>query len=78
MFVKIFGVFLILTGAIMVIKSEWFLKNFGRIDWAERKLGGTLIFYKLAGIVFIFFGMTMFFDLFGGIVYWILGPLLPK
>jgi len=52
-----FFCFLAITiGAILVIKSEWFFVNFGRVDWAEKYLGtggGTRLFYKLLGITII-------------------------
>ncbi|OGY41580.1 MAG: hypothetical protein A2Y82_01140 [Candidatus Buchananbacteria bacterium RBG_13_36_9] len=81
MFLKIFGLILVVVGPLLVIKAEWFLENFGRIEWAEAHLGtegGTRLFYKLLGIIFIFFGLTMIFNLFGGIVTWVFSPLLPK
>ena len=78
MFGRIFGIFLILAGIAMVIKSDWFLKNFGSIPWAEEKLGGSLFFYKLLGILFIFIGLTLIFNLFGGIVLFVFGPLIPN
>ena len=43
-------------GAILVIKTEWFLQNFGSIAWAEQHLGtegGTRLAYKLMGIILI-------------------------
>lgn len=46
----------IVVGSIMVIKSEWFLQNFGSIAWAEQHLGtegGTRLAYKLMGIILI-------------------------
>jgi len=63
-------------GAILVIKTEWFLENFGRIDWAEEHLGvegGSRLMYKIIGILFIvgsFLGMTgmlgeIFISIFG-------------
>lgn len=78
MFLKIFGAILVVVGALMTIKAKWFLENFGRIPWAEEKFGGSLFFYKILGIVLIFFGFTMIFDLFGGIATWVFSPLLPK
>jgi len=48
-------------GVVLVIKTEWFLENFGRIEWAEAKLGtegGSRLFYKLIGLVFIFIAFT--------------------
>ena len=81
MFLRIFGAVLFVCGVLLIIKAEWFLENFGRIEWAEKHLGtegGTRLFYKLLGLLFMFFGLTMVFNLFGGIVMWIFSPLLPK
>lgn len=75
----ILGIIGVVVGALMVIKNEWFLENFGRINWAEMKLtGGTRSFYRILGIIFIFFGFTMIFNLFGGIVNWVFSPLMPN
>jgi len=58
------GGVVIIVGAILVIKTEWFYNFTGPIDWAERHLGiegGTRIFYKLIGVILIigaFIGMT--------------------
>lgn len=78
MALKIFGVFLIVIGVLMVIRTDWFLKAIGQIAWAERVIGSTRSFLKILGVVLIFLGLTMLFNLFGGIVYWVLGPILPK
>ncbi len=72
---------MIIGGMLLVIKSEWFLENFGRIAWAEEKLGtegGTRFFYKILGLLFIFLGMLLLFNLFGGIVLWVFSPLIPS
>lgn len=53
----IFGTIVIVIGFLIIWKSEWLLQNFGRIDWAEEKLGsdgGTRLFYKLVGLAIIF------------------------
>ncbi|HCJ52360.1 MAG: hypothetical protein A2898_01305 [Candidatus Kerfeldbacteria bacterium RIFCSPLOWO2_01_FULL_48_11] len=51
------GIIIIGIGYVFVWKSDWFVENFGRIDFAERHLasglGGTRLFYKLLGIVII-------------------------
>jgi hypothetical protein len=81
MFLKIFGGILFIVGPILVIKASWFLENFGRIEWAEKHLGtegGTRLFYQLLGLAFMFFGLTMVFNLFEGIVMWVFSPLLPN
>lgn len=47
-------------GMTMVIKSEWFLRQLGRIDWAEEHLassGGSRAAYKLLGLLFIFLSL---------------------
>lgn len=74
------GLIVVLIGCAMVIKTEWFLENFGRSDWAEDKLGGggTRLMYKLLGllgIILAVLGVTgalgeiitsVFSSLFGG------------
>lgn len=67
--VVIIGIIGIAIGAVLVIKTEWFMDFFGRIEWAERHLGtegGTRLFYKLLGIgtiVISFMLMTGLFQL---------------
>lgn len=64
----------IVIGAILVLKSEWLLNNFGRIDWAEMKLGaegGTRVFWKLLGIAIIFFSLFYMVGTVEGILTWI-------
>ena len=49
-----------IIGALVVMKSEWFLNNLGAVQWAEEKLGtegGSRLFYKLIGLAIIFFGI---------------------
>ncbi|MBU1612882.1 hypothetical protein KKC87_00405, partial [Patescibacteria group bacterium] len=53
---------LAILGAALIIKSEWFLQNFGSIAWAEENLGtsgGSRLLYKLVGLVFIFIGFIL-------------------
>ncbi|MBI4407764.1 MAG: hypothetical protein HY565_04685 [Candidatus Kerfeldbacteria bacterium] len=50
------GIGIIALGAFMIVKSDLLLSWFGRISWAEEKLGaegGTRIFYKIAGMALI-------------------------
>ena len=65
-----------LLGFVLIAKTEWFMQNFGRIDWAEEHLGvegGSRLMYKIIGIVFIvgsFLAMTgmlgeIFISIFG-------------
>ena len=50
----------IVLGFFMVWKEPFFHQFIGRIDWAERKIGGggTRTLLKLIGIVMIFFGLA--------------------
>ncbi|MBI2633572.1 MAG: hypothetical protein HYW78_04300 [Parcubacteria group bacterium] len=57
------GPLIIIAGVIMVFKSEWFLRTFGRVAWAEKNLGlegGTRFFYKLLGLLVVLFGILIF------------------
>lgn len=54
------GLIGVIIGALVVMKSEWFLNNLGAVQWAEEKLGtegGSRLFYKLIGLAIIFFGI---------------------
>ncbi|OGY40629.1 MAG: hypothetical protein A2Y82_05290 [Candidatus Buchananbacteria bacterium RBG_13_36_9] len=78
---KILGIIFVILGPFLIIKTEWILENFGPIEWAEDKLrtsGGSRFFYKMVGLLMIFFGMAMVLGLFEGMVLWVFGPLLPK
>ncbi|MFA6099207.1 MAG: hypothetical protein WCV50_06740 [Patescibacteria group bacterium] len=68
------GIIIIGVGFLITWKSEWFVQNFGRIDWAERHLGmegGTRIFYKLIGITII----ILAFLYMGGVLESMLGVI---
>ncbi len=65
-------------GAVLVIKTEWFLNTFGRVSWAEEHLGtegGTRLFYKLLGLVFIIISLMGVAGLLGDFVISIFGGL---
>ncbi len=76
----VIALIVVVIGSLMVIKTEWFLQNFGTSDWAEAKLGGggSRLMYKLlgiAGIILAILGATgalgeiilsVFGSLFGG------------
>ncbi len=50
------GIIIVGIGFLIVWKSDWIMENFGRIPWAEAKLGtegGTRLLYKLIGIAII-------------------------
>ena len=55
-------------------KSDWIMNNFGRIAWAEEKLGmegGTRLFYKLIGLAIIILSFLIMM----GIVQSVLGAI---
>jgi hypothetical protein len=74
----VWGIIIAVVGALLVAKTEWFVQNFGRIEWCERNLGssgGTRLGYKLMGVIILFIGIIMMTgsgDLFFG---WIFAPL---
>ncbi len=50
------GLLLIPIGVFLIVKTELMVSWFGKIAWAEEKLGsegGTRIFYKLVGMAMI-------------------------
>lgn len=72
------GILAILVGVILVIKTEWFLENFGTIEWAEAHLGsngGTRLMYKLIGLAFILLSLMGMTGLLGAVILKVLGPL---
>jgi len=62
-------------GFLFIWKTEWFLKNIGRIDWAEVKLGGTRNFYKLLGVIVIFLGLLTATGMISGFLMGTVGRL---
>lgn len=65
----------------LVIKSEWFLQNFGTNAWAEDKLGtsgGTRLMYKLLGIISIFLGFLAITNMIQGFLLGTVGKLLVR
>lgn len=74
----VIGILVILLGCVLVIKTEWFVENFGHSEWAEDKLGtsgGTRLFYKLIGIAMIVLSMMGMTGLLGGLIMGTIGKL---
>jgi hypothetical protein len=48
----VIGILMIVAGVAFIMKTDWFVRSFGRVGWAEDKLGygGTWSFYKLLGV----------------------------
>ncbi|MFC1597948.1 hypothetical protein ACFL2M_00240 [Patescibacteria group bacterium] len=71
----IIGIIMIAAGVIFIWKTDWFLKSFGRIGWAEQKLGagGTWTFYKILGLIVIFGAFLVISGSITTILDWIFG-----
>lgn len=73
-----FGLLGIALGVVLIIKTEWFIQNFGTNAWAEQHLGtsgGTRLMYKLIGLVIIFIAMMGMTGLLGGFIMATIGKL---
>lgn len=74
----IIGLLAILLGSVLVIKTEWFLSNFGSMGWAERYLGtegGSRLAYKLIGVAMIVLAMMGMTGVLGNVIIGTLGSL---
>jgi len=75
----ILGLLITGLGVLMVIKTEWLVKNFGRIYWFDKHLGtegGTRLGYKFISLVLIFFGILALTGLYVPFFNWLLSPLM--
>jgi len=73
------GIVITAVGALLVIYTEWFINNFGRIAWFEEKLGadgGSRLGYKLVGAAFLFIGIITMTGGGPNFIEWLLSPLL--
>ncbi len=72
------GILLLAVGSLLIIYTEWFLNNFGRITWFEEKMGvegGSRLGYKLIGIILLFLGVTIMSGNGPDFLNWVLSPL---
>lgn len=75
----IFGIILVIIGALAIVKTEWIIENFGTNAWAESKFGfegGSRLFYKLIALVAIFIGFLLITNLWEGFLVGTVGKLL--
>ncbi|HZJ41570.1 MAG TPA: hypothetical protein VFD51_00955 [Patescibacteria group bacterium] len=73
------GLALLAGGAYLVIKTEWFINNVGRIAWFEAKLGsegGSRLGYKLVGLIIILIGVIVITGSGSNFIQWLLSPIL--
>jgi hypothetical protein len=75
------GLVITIISALLVIKTDWLVSNFGHMAWAESKLGmfgGTRTLIKVIGVVFAFIGLMTMVGLQETILGWIAGFLIPN
>ena len=75
----IIGLIIIAAGYSLVVKTEAYLSNFGRIEFFEKYLGiegGSRLGYKLIGILALFLGIVIFLGMWDGFLGWLLGPIM--
>ena len=75
----ILGLLIIGAGVFPIIQTEWFMNNFGRIEWFEDKLGtegGSRLGYKLVGILFLFIGIIILTGSGNDFMGWVTSPLM--
>ncbi|PLX26469.1 hypothetical protein C0581_04360 [Candidatus Parcubacteria bacterium] len=71
------GIFVMVVGSLMVIKTQWFVSNFGHSEWAETKIGsgGTYLLYKVLGITFIILALMGMTGMLGEVIFSVFGRL---
>ncbi len=75
------GIVMVIVGVFLILKTEWFIQNFGTNAWAEEHLGyngGTRLMYKIIGIVFIFFGFLAVTNMIGGFLTGTVGKIFVR
>lgn len=75
------GIFIVFIGCLLILKTEWFLENFGSIGWAEANLGtsgGSRLMYKLIGLLGIFIGFLLITNMFQGFIMGTLGKVFIR
>jgi len=74
----ILGIIMMIVGAFFLIKTEWLMDNFGRIEWFEDKLGssgGSRLGYKLLGALVVFLGIIFATGSGSDFMQWAVSPL---
>ena len=72
----LWGLGIMLFGALMTVKARSMQGIFGKVNWAEANLrGGTAQFYKLLGILISVIGILIATSLIQGLVLKLLSPL---
>lgn len=77
----ILGLFVVAMGAVLILKTQWFVENFGTNAWAEEKFGysgGTRLMYKMLGLIFIFVGFLLVTNMWQGFLMGTVGRLFIR
>lgn len=75
------GILMVGAGVLLVLKTGWFIQNFGVNAWAEEKFGssgGTRLVYKVVGILFIFFGFLAITNMLSGFLMGTVGRVFIR
>ncbi|MFZ2190042.1 MAG: hypothetical protein WA057_00975 [Candidatus Magasanikiibacteriota bacterium] len=74
----IIALLVITVGSFLIIKTEWFIQNFGTNAWAEEHMGssgGSRLMYKLIGIAMIFLALMGVTGMLGEVIISVFGRL---
>ena len=74
----IVGLIALIVGVFLIVKTEWFIENFGTNAWAEEHMGtsgGTRLMYKLIGLAIIIIAMMGVTGLLGNFIMATFGKL---
>ena len=75
------GLLLLAVGVVFILKTEWFVENFGYSAWAEDKLGtsgGTRLMYKLLGLIAILIAFIVLTGMWQGFLEATVGRILIR
>ena len=76
----VWGLLIVIAGALMVIYGEKIYEAFGAVPFAEKYLGtegGSRLFYKLLGVLGIIIGFMIMTNMLGAILLSIFGRIIP-
>jgi len=71
------GLIITAAGCGLIWATEWLIRNFGGVAWAEQHLGsegGSRLFYKLLGLLLILIGFATLTRLIQGIILLLFSP----
>jgi hypothetical protein len=71
------GIVMAAVGIGFVLKTESVVGFFGPVEWAERHVGSTGMFYKLVGVLVIFLGFLWVTNLWDAFLSVTIGNLIP-